>query len=102
MAATPPELCWPDLIGGVASTVFLAWILGPKLTFLDGPHALMAGLIIGLGGFAGDVSISALKRNLGVKDSGTLLPGHGGILDRVDSLTFTAPLFFHYVLYCDC
>ncbi|WP_182865387.1 phosphatidate cytidylyltransferase [Stieleria mannarensis] len=88
------------LIGGVASTVALAGFVGPWLTFLDLPRSLMAGLIIGLSGFAGDVSISALKRDLGVKDSGSTLPGHGGVLDRVDSLTYTAPLFFHFIYYC--
>lgn len=90
------------LLGGVTSTVILAAAIGPQLTFLDTQRSVIAGLIIGLGGFAGDVSISALKRDLGVKDSGMTLPGHGGVLDRVDSLTYTAPLFFHFVYYCYC
>jgi phosphatidate cytidylyltransferase len=90
------------LLGGVLTTMLIACVVGPQLTFLDWKRSVIAGLIIGLGGFAGDVSISALKRDLGVKDSGTILPGHGGILDRVDSLTYTAPLFFHFVYYCYC
>jgi len=84
-------------LGGVATTVVLAWLIGPRLTLMDAKWSLLAGLLIGVAGFLGDLSISAIKRDLGVKDSGSILPGHGGILDRADSLTYTAPLFFHYV-----
>jgi phosphatidate cytidylyltransferase len=94
-----PRKTLAGFLGGVASTTVLAAIVGPWLTFMDWPRSLLAGLIIGLAGFAGDLSISAVKRDLHVKDSGTALPGHGGILDRIDSLTYTAPLFFHFVWY---
>jgi phosphatidate cytidylyltransferase len=94
-----PKKTLEGLVGGVLTTVVLAWLLGPVLTPLSALHSLSAGLLIGLAGFIGDVTISALKRDLQIKDSGTLLPGHGGMLDRIDSLTFTAPLFFHFFKY---
>lgn len=87
------------LVGGVATTMAVAWVLGPWLTIMDGPRSLMAGAIIGVGGFAGDLCLSSIKRDLSIKDFGATLPGHGGVLDRVDSLIFTAPLFFHFVYY---
>jgi len=94
-----PNKTWEGFLGGVATTTLLAVLLAPVLTPIEWPMAIAAGLIIGIGGFVGDVTISALKRDIGVKDSGSLLPGHGGILDRVDSLTYTAPLFFHFIHY---
>jgi phosphatidate cytidylyltransferase len=94
-----PGKTWAGLLGGVCTTTVLALGLAKLLTPLTLPQALLAGLIIGLGGFAGDITISALKRDLGIKDTGSILPGHGGILDRIDSLSFTAPLFFHFVYY---
>ena len=95
-----PGKTYAGLIGGVVTTVALAAWLGPYLTLLDFSRSVMAGAIIALGGFAGDLCLSALKRDLGIKDFGATLPGHGGVLDRVDSLIFTAPLFFHFVYYC--
>lgn len=95
--AVSPQKTWTGFLGGVATIIALAALSGPYLTPMNRLQSAVAGLIIGLAGFVGDVNISALKRDLGIKDSGSLLPGHGGILDRVDSLTYTAPLFFHYV-----
>jgi phosphatidate cytidylyltransferase len=94
-----PNKTWEGLIGGVLTTAVLAVLLAPVLTPLTRLQALIAGPLIGLGGFFGDVNVSSLKRDLGVKDSGTMIAGHGGILDRVNSLTFTAMIFFHYVYY---
>ena len=85
------------LLGGILTTMALAWVLAPFLTPLSHVEALVSGLIIGVAGFFGDLSISAIKRDLGRKDSSDLIPGHGGILDRVDSISYTAPLFFHFV-----
>ncbi|TAK63391.1 phosphatidate cytidylyltransferase [Methylobacter sp.] len=94
-----PNKTVAGFLGGVTTTMLLAVALGPYLTPLTQLEALGAGVLIGLGGFVGDVTISALKRDIGVKDSGSILPGHGGILDRLDSLTYTAPLFFHFVYF---
>jgi len=92
-----PNKTVEGLVGGIVTTTALALLLAPLLTPLTRPHSIAAGLMIGAGGFLGDITIGAVKRDIGVKDAGTMLPGHGGVLDRINSLTYTAPMFFHFV-----
>lgn len=94
-----PNKTWAGFIGGVLTTTVLAVILAPLITPFSLLASIIAGLYIGLTGFIGDINISALKRDLNIKDTSAIIPGHGGILDRVDSLTYTAPLFFHFTRY---
>ena len=97
LPSVSPNKTWEGFLGGVGTTVALSTIAGPSLTPMNYGQSAVAGLVLGVGGFVGDVCISAMKRDLAIKDTGTLLPGHGGMLDRIDSLTYTSPLFFHYV-----
>jgi phosphatidate cytidylyltransferase len=94
-----PKKTWEGLVGGVLTTTAAAAALGPYLTPMDVVWSALAGAVIGVAGFLGDITLSAMKRDLGVKDTGGLIPGHGGILDRVDSLTYAAPAFFHFFRY---
>jgi len=94
-----PNKTWEGFLGGVATTTLVAWLIAPWFTPLAGYQCVATGLLIAVAGFIGDVVVSAVKRDMGIKDSGAILPGHGGVLDRLDSLTFTAPLFFHFLYY---
>lgn len=69
------------------------------MTPFDVPHAALFSFVIVICGFLGGLSLSAVKRSLGAKDWGTMISGHGGILDRIDSILFAAPVFFHLVRY---
>jgi phosphatidate cytidylyltransferase len=89
-----PQKTWQGLLGGIAFSVALSLVLGAYLGL--GRPAWMAAiaLLLSVGGFAGDVMFSAAKRKLGIKDFSRLIPGHGGMLDRADSLVVTAPLLY--------
>jgi phosphatidate cytidylyltransferase len=92
-----PNKTWSGVIGGTLAAVAvagaLAWAAGQWL-----PGGLLLGLTVAIAGQAGDVAESMLKRTAGAKDSGNLIPGHGGILDRVDSFIFAAPVVYAYLL----
>jgi phosphatidate cytidylyltransferase len=93
-----PNKTWEGFAGGIASVTALGTALWWMTPFTPWQAALMA-LIIALMGFSGGLTMSAIKRDRGVKDFGALIAGHGGILDRIDSLCFAAPIFFHLVRY---
>jgi len=92
-----PKKTIEGLIGGVATSIVAAVII--HFTFFpEFPivHAIIAGTILSICGVIGDLAESMWKRSADVKDSGTLIPGHGGFLDRFDSIFFTAPILYTY------
>lgn len=95
-----PHKTLEGLLGGGILTGILAWIMGRYLTPFAAVELFILGFVLNFAAFCGDVTVSAIKRYAGVKDSGNLLPGHGGLLDRFDSIMFTAPVLFWYVLCC--
>ena len=93
-----PSKTWAGLVGGVAS----ATLLGAALWWITPFTPLQAGamaLAINLMGFFGGLVMSAIKRDRGIKDWGHMIEGHGGMLDRLDSVCFAAPVFFHVIRY---
>jgi phosphatidate cytidylyltransferase len=84
------------LVGSIGGTMLAKFIFFPQLSLLD---ALLTAIFIGILGQTGDLFESLLKRSFGVKDSGNSIPGHGGVLDRLDSIIFAAPAMYYYVIY---
>lgn len=93
-----PNKTWEGFLGGVISTTVIGYFLG-FLTPLSAPNVILVSALVAIAGFSGDVVISAIKRDKGIKDMGNSIPGHGGVFDRIDSLAYTAPVFFHLVYY---
>lgn len=108
-----PNKTWEGFFGGMLVIVIIAPIIAPWLTTLGqqaGPLSLseslkpwfapiLAAIIISLAGFFGDINMSAIKRDAGVKDSSNLLPGMGGVIDRIDSLSMTGPIFVYFLIW---
>ena len=94
-----PKKSWEGAAAALVASVAAALLA--HFTFLDTlalAHAVTLGVLLGIAGMFGDLLESVLKRAAGVKDSGNLLPGHGGVLDRIDSLLFSTPILYYYAM----
>jgi phosphatidate cytidylyltransferase len=92
-----PKKTVEGLVGGIITSVIAVIVI--HFTFFPEfalPHAIVIGIILSVSGVIGDLAESMWKRSAAVKDSGTLIPGHGGFLDRFDSILFTAPILYIY------
>lgn len=96
--AVSPNKTWEGFIGGIASATVISLAIR-FLTPFSMVETILVSLMISVAGFCGGAVMSAVKRDFGVKDFGQIIPGHGGVLDRIDSLCYAAPIFFHYVRY---
>ncbi len=93
-----PKKTWEGTIGGLVFTVLMAFLLSSFIDEYTTAQWLGIGVVVGIMGTLGDLVESMLKRSVGVKDSGTLLPGHGGLLDRFDSYLFVQPFIWVLLL----
>ena len=94
-----PKKTWEGFIGGVIFCLIGAYLLSFYYTEIKLRHWFAIGAIVSIFGTLGDLVESMLKRSLNIKDSGNLLPGHGGVLDRFDGVFLTSPLVYSYLAY---
>jgi phosphatidate cytidylyltransferase len=92
-----PKKSWEGFFGGAVLALLVAWLLSGWLGVIDNWKWMIVSVIISIAGTYGDLVESMLKRSLGVKDSGTIMPGHGGFLDRFDSTIISFPLVFLFI-----
>ncbi|HMG15494.1 MAG TPA: phosphatidate cytidylyltransferase [Saprospiraceae bacterium] len=97
--AISPGKTWEGIIGGIISTLLLAWSFSYFFGEFTAIEWTVLGIIVMIFATLGDLTESMLKRNFGVKDSGTLMPGHGGILDRFDAYLFLIPFAYIYIAF---
>lgn len=93
-----PNKTWEGFLGGIIFTTVIGYFLR-FLIPLPVFEAVFVSFLIAFSGFSGDIVMSSIKRDIGVKDTSNAIPGHGGVLDRIDSLSYTAPVFFHMVYF---
>lgn len=92
-----PKKSWEGFLGGVIIAALIAWLISDWLGVIDKFHWIIIAVIVSVAGTYGDLVESMLKRSIGVKDSGTIMPGHGGFLDRFDSTIISFPLVYLFI-----
>jgi phosphatidate cytidylyltransferase len=97
MERISPKKSWEGFFGGLVITILVAWLLSGWLGVVDTAGWIIISVIISIAGTYGDLIESMLKRSMGVKDSGTIMPGHGGFLDRFDSAIISFPLVYLFI-----
>jgi phosphatidate cytidylyltransferase len=97
MERISPKKTWEGFIGGIIIASLIAWFLSDWLGVVDKIHWVAIALIVSVAGTYGDLIESMLKRSTGVKDSGSIMPGHGGFLDRFDSAIVSFPLVYLFI-----
>lgn len=93
-----PNKTWAGFLGGIFGSICMGYIFGDLLPF-NTKQIMLISTLIAVCGFFGDLNVSAIKRDLKIKDMSNLIPGHGGILDRLDSLIFSNVAFFYLIYY---
>lgn len=93
-----PKKTWEGALGGMVGSLIGVTVFKYAVPSLSWTAALLSGVVIGVAAPMGDLIVSVIKRDMAVKDSGHLIPGHGGLLDRCDSLIFATPAFYYFLL----
>ena len=93
-----PKKSWEGFAGGTLLTLLPAFWMSNVMGILSRTDWICMAVIVSVFGVFGDLTESLIKRNAGVKDSGAIMPGHGGILDRFDSVLFVVPVSFFYLM----
>lgn len=89
---------WASLLGSILVSIPVAWYLAPRLTPFGGLPGVGMGILIAIGAFIGYIIVSAIKHDLQIRDRGSMTPGQGGVLNRIDTFVYTAPLFYYLTL----
>lgn len=94
-----PQKTVVGALGGIAITIGMMFVVRFALCGISVAHTILLGFLLSIGGMCGDLAMAMIKRDVQIENTGTLIPGHGGLLERLDSVLFTAPIFFHFMHY---